>query len=111
MYTLKSRHADEALREMEQLADSEARVFLLYCNKEEASYIMRAANQLGLTGRNYIWVVTQSVIGQAFDNAAPADFPTGLLGKIICNNFVINDVNLKCIKLCIDVNGMHERLN
>lgn len=81
IYTLKTRHADEALIEMDELANSEARVFLLYSNKQEAAYIMRAANTLGLTGKNYIWIVTQSVIGPSFDTTPPpADFPTGLLG-------------------------------
>lgn len=83
IYTLKTRHAEEAFQEMEELASSEARVFLLYCNRQEATYIMRAANSLGLTGKNYIWIVTQSVVGPAFDNTPPpADFPTGLLGNI-----------------------------
>ena len=82
IYTLKTRHADEALQEMDILANSEARVFLLYSNKQEAAYIMKAANELGLTGKNYIWIVTQSVIGPSFDTTPPpTDFPTGLLGK------------------------------
>ncbi|KFM57880.1 hypothetical protein X975_07745, partial [Stegodyphus mimosarum] len=56
---------------MEELATSEARVFLLYCNRQEAMYIMRAANELDLTGKNYVWIVTQSVVGAAFGNTPP----------------------------------------
>ncbi|KAF8786655.1 Glutamate receptor ionotropic like protein [Argiope bruennichi] len=81
IYTLKVRDPDEARAEMLELTTSEARVFLLYCNRQEAMYIMRAANELDLTGKNYIWIVTQSVVGPAFDNTPPPpDFPPGLLG-------------------------------
>nr|XP_015917244.1 glutamate receptor ionotropic, NMDA 2B isoform X1 [Parasteatoda tepidariorum]XP_042910482.1 glutamate receptor ionotropic, NMDA 2B isoform X1 [Parasteatoda tepidariorum] len=81
IYTLKARDPEEARHEMLELANSEARVFLLYCNRQEAMYIMRAANELDLTGKNYIWIVTQSIVGPAFSNTPPPpDFPPGLLG-------------------------------
>ncbi|XP_050299775.1 glutamate receptor ionotropic, NMDA 2B isoform X2 [Anthonomus grandis grandis] len=60
------------------LVDSEARVMLLYCTKEEAIDILRAAGELHLTGENYVWVVTQSVIENG--QQAPNDFPVGMLG-------------------------------
>ncbi|VEN50514.1 unnamed protein product, partial [Callosobruchus maculatus] len=44
------------------LADSEARVMLLYCTRDEAVDILTAARDMHLTGENYVWVVTQSVI-------------------------------------------------
>ncbi|GFR22435.1 glutamate receptor ionotropic, NMDA 2A [Trichonephila clavata] len=87
IYTLKVRDPAEARSEMLELTNSEARVFLLYCNRQEAMYIMRAANELDLTGKNYIWIVTQSVVGPAFDNTPPPpDFPPGLLGKSVKYN-------------------------
>ncbi|XP_076271906.1 glutamate ionotropic receptor NMDA type subunit 2 [Rhynchophorus ferrugineus] len=60
------------------LVDSEARVMLLYCTREEAIDILTAASDLHLTGENYVWVVTQSVIESAFQ--APYQFPVGMLG-------------------------------
>ncbi|ERL92387.1 hypothetical protein D910_09701, partial [Dendroctonus ponderosae] len=60
------------------LVDSEARVMLLYCTKQEAVDILTAASDLHLTGENYVWVVTQSVIETA--DQAPNQFPVGMLG-------------------------------
>ena len=62
------------------VVDSEARIMLLYSTSEEARHIMRAAEKLGLTGKNYVWIVTQSVVGPS--EVAPSDFPVGMLGKL-----------------------------
>lgn len=62
------------------LANTEIRILLLYCSREEAREIFRTAAKLGLTGANYVWVVTQSVIGDSLD--APIEFPVGMLGKL-----------------------------
>nr|XP_027233443.1 glutamate receptor ionotropic, NMDA 2B-like [Penaeus vannamei] len=59
------------------IADSEARIMLLYSTRMEAASIMRAAERLGLTGKNYVWIVTQSVVGP--DIHAPSAFPVGML--------------------------------
>lgn len=60
-----------------QLVNSDARVMLLYCTKDEASEILKVATELHLTGENYVWVVTQSVI----ENMQPkTSFPAGMLG-------------------------------
>lgn len=61
------------------LVDSDARVMLLYCTKEEAIDILTAAKDFQLTGENYVWVVTQSVIENPLQ--APYQFPVGMLGK------------------------------
>lgn len=77
------------------LVDSEARVMLLYCTREEAIDILTAARDFHLTGENYVWVVTQSVIENPLQ--APYQFPVGMLGKllIICNseNSLYNSCN------------------
>lgn len=68
------------------LVDSDARVMLLYCTREEAIDILTAAkNDFHLTGENYVWVVTQSVIENPLQ--APYQFPVGMLGK--WNNMTI----------------------
>jgi ionotropic glutamate receptor NMDA 2B len=45
---------------------TESRIFLLYCTKKEAQLILAQASLLGLTGKNYIWIATQAVIGKYF---------------------------------------------
>lgn len=50
---------------------------LLYCTKEEAVDILASAEELKITGENYVWVVTQSVIENA---QAHPTFPIGMLG-------------------------------
>lgn len=60
-----------------ELVNSEARVILLYCTKSEAIDILAAAEQLKITGENYVWVVTQSVIEKT---EAHHQFPIGMLG-------------------------------
>lgn len=52
---------------------------LLYCTREEAIDILTAARDFHLTGENFVWVVTQSVIENPLQ--APYQFPTGMLGK------------------------------
>ncbi len=61
------------------LVGSEARILLLYCTRDEAAGILQDAAKLGLTGANYVWIVTQSVIGNSLE--APLGFPVGMLGK------------------------------
>ncbi|CAB4054151.1 GRIN2B [Lepeophtheirus salmonis] len=48
---------------VEELTSSEVRIILLYCTQSEASIIFKKANETGLTSHNYLWLVTQSVIG------------------------------------------------
>ncbi|XP_044751863.1 glutamate receptor ionotropic, NMDA 2B [Coccinella septempunctata] len=64
--------------DLSALVDSEARVMLLYCTREEAIGILTAARDFHLTGENYVWVVTQSVIENPLQ--APNQFPVGMLG-------------------------------
>lgn len=58
---------------------SEARVMLLYATREEAADILSAAGDLHLTGENFVWIVTQSVLGST--QQQPNKFPVGMLGK------------------------------
>ena len=66
----------EDLRDLEL---SETRIVLLYSTRQEGSQIMRWASQAGLTGNSFVWIATQSVIGESKD--ALADFPAGMLGN------------------------------
>nr|QHN69191.1 ionotropic receptor 10 [Sirex nitobei] len=60
-----------------ELVNSESRVMLLYSTREEATRILSAARELKITGENYVWVVTQSVIENL---QTPNQFPVGMLG-------------------------------
>lgn len=60
-----------------ELVNSEARVMLLYSTKGEAIDILNAAEELKITGENYVWVVTQSVIENTQTHPS---FPVGMLG-------------------------------
>ncbi|XP_018906461.1 glutamate receptor ionotropic, NMDA 2B isoform X1 [Bemisia tabaci] len=61
-----------------ELVNSEARVMLLYATREEAIHIMTWAREKKITGENYVWIVTQSVIENHQD--PPYSFPVGMLG-------------------------------
>ena len=68
-------------KDVQSLARSEARVFLLYSTKKEGIQIIQQANNLGITKANYVWIVTQSVIGSdEYSLSAPKEFPVGMLG-------------------------------
>ena len=84
IFTIKSKSRLEIKSQLLLLAKSEARVILLYSSKEEAQEIFYVANTLQLTGKNYIWIVTQSVVGTASESYAPGHFPTGMLGQYTC---------------------------
>ncbi|CAL4171479.1 unnamed protein product [Meganyctiphanes norvegica] len=64
--------------DLHKISSSEARI-LLYCTKDEAMSIMKKADEMQLTGKNFVWIVTQSVIG-ADPNNVPKDLPVGMLG-------------------------------
>ena len=74
---------------MKPLSQSEARVFLVYSNKLEAQAIFSAASMLGMTSKNHMWIVTQSVLGKGA-GAAPGEFPSGMLGQFLsCFEFAL----------------------
>lgn len=77
--TLKGRTRRELRSELEPLASGEARVLLLFAGQEEAREVFAAGKDVHITGKNFIWIVTQGVIG-AVPSFAPAEFPPGLIG-------------------------------
>lgn len=72
--------------DLNELVTSEARVMLLYATREEAAEILSAAGDLHLTGENFVWIVTQSVLGSM---QQPNKFPVGMLGSY-CFEFMLN---------------------
>nr|XP_033791111.1 glutamate receptor ionotropic, NMDA 2B isoform X1 [Geotrypetes seraphini]XP_033791112.1 glutamate receptor ionotropic, NMDA 2B isoform X1 [Geotrypetes seraphini]XP_033791113.1 glutamate receptor ionotropic, NMDA 2B isoform X1 [Geotrypetes seraphini] len=60
-----------------QLKKLQSPVILLYCTKEEATYIFEVAHSVGLTGYGYTWIVPSLVAGDT--DTVPAEYPTGLI--------------------------------
>ncbi|GFS95347.1 glutamate receptor ionotropic, NMDA 2B [Nephila pilipes] len=77
--TLKSADKKGYVGELEDVANSEARIFLLFATRMEAQEIMKAAKELGITGKQYVWIASQSVVGTGIE-AKVEHFPTGMLG-------------------------------
>lgn len=63
--------------DLNDIVASEARVMLLYATREEAADILAWARDLHLTGENFVWIVTQSVLGSMQQSHK---FPVGMLG-------------------------------
>ena len=63
---------------------------MLYATREEAAEILDWAREKELTGNNFVWIVTQSVIGESRNGQAPSKstFPIGMLGEDISNVFI-----------------------
>ncbi|XP_055944926.1 glutamate receptor ionotropic, NMDA 2B-like [Argiope bruennichi] len=80
--TLKSGDKEGYYTELEDVANSEARIFLLFSTRTEAQEIMKAAKELGITGKQYVWIASQSVVGTGIE-AKVEHFPTGMLGIYI----------------------------
>lgn len=68
-------------QDLMELVNSESRVMLLYATREEATHILTAARDLKITGENYVWVVTQSVI-ENLQTPVGNQFPVGMLGNL-----------------------------
>ena len=80
--------------DMRELALSETRILLLYSTKPEARQIMEWAADAGLTGDSYVWVTTQSVIGESKE--ASSDFPAGMIGEL--TNFLLRSSSTQNVR-------------
>lgn len=67
-----------------ELQNTDTRIILLHSSKEEAIEIFRVANELGLTGKSFMWIVSRTILGERGDlgdfPATPETFPIGMLG-------------------------------
>ena len=68
--------------DVSRIPKSEVRIILLYCTKEEARTILANGAKLGLNSSNYLWIVTQSVVGNIEEKMAgmAESFHIGILG-------------------------------
>ena len=68
--------------DVSDIPKSEVRIILLYCTKAEAKVILSNGAKVGLNSSAYLWLVTQSVVGNIGEKmAGMADsFHIGMLG-------------------------------
>lgn len=73
-----SNHTRDKLK---ALSDTDIRIILLYATREEATYIFKEAEKLKMTAKDFAWIVTQSVVGNAEISQPHKYLPTGILGE------------------------------
>lgn len=66
------------LAQVGEIMASEARILLLYSTQDEAGTILGNAARAGLNSSQYLWLVTQSVVGD----------PSQKMGKVDCSESI-----------------------
>ena len=86
-----------------EIVSSEVRIILLYSTQEEAKLILANAAKAGLNTSNYLWIVTQSVVGDPSDKmmGLGESFPIGMLGIHFTPNLdtILKDIMPKAVKV------------
>ncbi|XP_067164213.1 glutamate receptor ionotropic, NMDA 2C [Apteryx mantelli] len=62
------------------LRQLDAQVLLVYCSRQEAEYLFEMAEQAGLVGPGYVWIVPSLTVGNM--ERPPASFPVGLISVV-----------------------------
>uniref|UniRef100_A0A8D0F6M4 Glutamate receptor n=1 Tax=Strix occidentalis caurina TaxID=311401 RepID=A0A8D0F6M4_STROC len=62
------------------LRQIDAQVLIVYCSREEAEYLFTMAEQAGLVGPGYVWIVPSLAVGNM--EVPPASFPVGLISVV-----------------------------
>lgn len=62
------------------LRQIDAQVIIVYCSREEAEYLFQMAQQAGLIGPGYVWIVPSLTVGNM--DVPPASFPIGLISVV-----------------------------
>uniref|UniRef100_A0A8C0H0A3 Glutamate receptor n=1 Tax=Chelonoidis abingdonii TaxID=106734 RepID=A0A8C0H0A3_CHEAB len=62
------------------LRQIDAQVMIVYCSWEEAVYLFQVAEQAGLVGPGYIWIVPSLTVGNV--EIPPVSFPVGLISVV-----------------------------
>ena len=70
---------------------------MFYFSRREAETIVRASKKHGLFGKEYVWILTRSAMGdldgtRGTSPRAPEDYPMGLLGKSGLNTAVQSQI-------------------
>ena len=68
--------------DVSDVASTEVRILLLYCTQAESGLILASAAAAGLTSSEYLWMVTQSVVGDPNDRSSSRKaLPVGMIGE------------------------------
>ena len=68
--------------DVSDVASTEVRILLLYCTQAESGLILGSAAAAGLTSSEYLWMVTQSVVGDPNDRSSSRkSLPVGMIGE------------------------------
>ncbi|KAM6473333.1 glutamate receptor ionotropic, NMDA 2C [Liasis olivaceus] len=59
------------------LRQIDAQVMIVYCSQEEAEFLFQVAEQAGLIGPGYVWIVPSPTVGNM--DVPPISFPIGLI--------------------------------
>uniref|UniRef100_A0A8C3CGQ3 Glutamate receptor ionotropic, NMDA 2C n=1 Tax=Cairina moschata TaxID=8855 RepID=A0A8C3CGQ3_CAIMO len=62
------------------LRQLDAQVLIAYCSREEAEFLFSMAQQAGLVGPGYVWIVPSLTVGNM--ELPPASFPVGLISVV-----------------------------
>ncbi|XP_062976318.1 glutamate receptor ionotropic, NMDA 2C [Elgaria multicarinata webbii] len=62
------------------LRQLDAQVIIVYCSREEAEYLFQMAEQAGLIGPGYVWIVPSLTVGNM--DVPPLSFPIGLISIV-----------------------------
>lgn len=62
------------------LRQVDAQVLIVYCSREEAEYLFTMAEQAGLVGPGYVWIVPSLAVGNM--EVPPTSFPVGLISVV-----------------------------
>ncbi|KFR07751.1 Glutamate receptor ionotropic, NMDA 2C, partial [Nipponia nippon] len=62
------------------LRQIDAQVIIVYCAREEAEYLFAMAEQAGLVGPGYVWIVPSLTVGNM--EVPPSSFPVGLISVV-----------------------------
>nr|XP_060620710.1 glutamate receptor ionotropic, NMDA 2C [Anolis sagrei ordinatus] len=62
------------------LRQIDAQVMIVYCSREEAEYLFQMAEEAGLIGPGYIWIVPSLAVGNM--DVPPTSFPIGLISVV-----------------------------
>lgn len=62
------------------LRQIDSQVMIVYCSREEAEYLFQVAEQAGLIGPGFVWIVPSLTVGNM--DVPPISFPIGLISVV-----------------------------
>ena len=89
--------------DVSEIVNSEVRIILLYCTQEEAKLILANGAKAGLNTSNYLWIVTQSVVGDPSEKmmGLGESFQIGMLGIHFAPNLdtILKDIMPQAVRV------------